>query len=294
MGAEQRSGFVVWHRRVFDSWLWSLPPAQFKVAFAIVGFANWQPSRWLSSTGPVDLERGELVVSVASLAAAARVTTKQVRDTIRKLRDASMIEVVAGRASRYTRIRVINYDSYQDIEPPQGEKRASEGQVEGEQRATGKPVNQVTRSGQGENPQTYSQQQADLFGGADPAPAAVNGSHLAAVTRRCVDYLNRKAGRRLTDEPYRDLVRKCLDGGHTEREINLVFWWAAEYEWPKDADDRNKRLHPNCLLPMKKPSGWRAFPQYLDLAREKYHEVKKQEFNPNDRSDDAEQPHATE
>lgn len=288
MGAEQRSGFVVWHRRVFDSWLWSLPPAQFKVAFAIVGFANWQPSRWLSSTGPVDLERGELVVSIASLAAAVRVTPKQVRSTIRKLRAADMIEVDAGRASRYTRIRLVNYDSYQNVGEGEGEKRASKGRVKGEQRATGKQGNQGTISKSSGNQQTYPQQQSDLFGGADPAPAAINGSHSAAVTRRCVDYLNRKAGRSLGDQPYRDLVRKVLDAGHTEREINLVFWWAAEYEWPKGADDRNKRLHPNCLLPMRKNSGWRAFPQYLDLAREKYLEVQKREFNPHDdRSDDA-------
>ncbi len=286
MGAEQRSGFVVWHRRVFGSWLWSLPPAHFKIAFALVGFANWQTEQWHDGTTPVAIDRGEFVTSIGKLAdAIPGVTERQVRRTLDKLQAAGMVKLVAGRSSNYSRIRLVNYSGYQDIPEPPVDERSSRGQAAVEPRSTSEQVNKRTKSIEGQNSQSYPQQQATLFGGADPAAAAVNGSHSAAVTRRCVDYLNRKAGRRLGDQPYRDLVRKVLDAGHTEREINLVFWWAAEYEWPKGADDRNKRLHPNCLLPMRKSTGWRAFPQYLDLAREKYHEVKKQEFNPHDRSD---------
>ena len=279
------NGFVVVHRAIFDSWLWHIEHSHFKVALTCLMLANWREQQWFDGRTRRTIARGEFVTSQQHLAAHAHVTLKQVRRALDVLRRGGFLETEAGRASNFTLIRLVNYAIYQDIPEDKGEQRASKGRAKGEQRATTEQGNKGTRSIEGQNSQTYPQQQADLFGGADPAPAAVNGSHSAAVTRRCVEYLNRKAGRRLGDQPYRDLVRKVLDAGHTEREINLVFWWAAEYEWPKGAEDRSKRLHPNCLLPMRKSGGWRAFEQYLDLAREKYHEVKKQEFNPHDRSD---------
>lgn len=283
MGAEQRAGFVVWHRRVFDSWLWALPASQFKVAFALVGFANWQPEQWHDGTDPVPIPRGEFVTSQAKLAEACGVTVKVVRATLAKLERAKMIAIVAGRASNYTRIRIVNYGGYQDVTSAMGEPGASGGRARGERRATSKPGNQVTKEGDRENSQTSPQ--VELFGGPPPS-APVSGSHSAAVARRVVDYLNEKARRRLTDQPYRELVKKVLDAGHTEKEIKLVIWWAAEHEWPVGHEMRD-RVHPNTLLPMRKPNGWRTFPQYLDVAREKFRDVNHYDFNPLAKEDQA-------
>ncbi len=276
MGAEQRSGFVVWRRRIFDSWLWALPASQFKVVFALVAFANWQPEQWHDGVAPVAIERGEFITSQGKLAKACGVSIKVVRVTLAKLERGGMIEIVAGRASNFTRIRLIDYDTSQDISEDGGELGASWGRAKGERRATSKPVNQGTNEEDRQNSQ--SSPQGELFVD-DATPAPLTGSHTAAVARRVLDYLNTKASRRLTPAPYYDLVRRVLADGHTEKELKLVVWWAAEHEWPAGHENHG-RVHPSTLFPMTKPNAARTFPQYLDVARETFEKVNGYEFNP--------------
>jgi hypothetical protein len=104
--------------------------------------------------------------------------------------------------------------------------------------------------------------------------AAPNG---AAVTKSVIDFFNEQSKRTLSPATYRPLVERALKSGYTVREMKLVLWWALG-EWGEDPD-MAKYAHPNTLLPLKKPAGRRAFPQYLDLAREHYRKVEGHDFD---------------
>ncbi len=281
--ATELKGFVVVHRTMLDSWLWHVAHSHFKLALTCLLLANWRDQQWFDGRERRTIRRGEFVTSQDNLAAAARLTVKQVRRGLDVLRRGEFIEIESGRASSYTLIRVVNYSAYQDVPDEVGEPRASEGRVKGEPRATTEQGNKGTREQQCGNPQDYPQ--APLFPGSDPTPEPpANGTSTSSVTKRVMDYVNKKRNgadsSTLGWQPYLKLVKRALGAGHTEKELKLVVWWAAEHEWPLSDPDHAKRVHPSTLFPIAKSSGYRALPQYLDLAREKFRDVNRREFNP--------------
>lgn len=298
MGVGQTSGFVKLHRKVTASWLWRLPPAHWKVACACLLAANWQEDSWYGRP----LAPGQFITSQANLAAFAGVTVKQVRSSLRTLRARNFLEVVAGRASSYTTIRVVNFEAYQCTDDEEGEQRANEGRVKGEQRATGEAGKQGRRTEDhvglcSDCSEASTPSQPELFGSnnalADvtlsaapppvpsPSPSPTRPARqapatVAAVTARVIEFLNREAKRTLTAKPYEKRVRALLEAGHTEREMRLVVGWACE-TWLRDEKMR-EYITPRTLFPLQKSNGGRAFPEYLDLAREKYRQHTGREF----------------
>ncbi|HEU02549.1 hypothetical protein LCGC14_0678450 [marine sediment metagenome] len=260
MGAGQSSGFVIWHRTVFASWLWRLPPAQFKVAFALVAFANWTPEQWHDGRSPVEIPRGEFVTSQANLAKECGVSVKVVRVSLGKLVRANMIEVDAGRASMFTRIRLVNYGAYQDLPRVKGEQRASEGRVKGEQRASeGRQVNKGTREqgnkGTNNNPQNPPKGDVEIV----------------------VEYLNAQLGRTgaacfRARGKTRELIEARMADGALVRDLRMVCWHRVR-EW-KDDEQMAKFLRPSTLFRRSK------FEEYLPQAAAAVAEQKPETTDP--------------
>lgn len=281
MGLGQREGFVVWHRSVFASELWQLPGDDFKLAFALVGYANWSEERWFDGTRHILIPRGVLVTSQKKLAADLGISRHQLRRSLNKLARIGFVNPRTNQRTRYASISVINYDRYQDVsEQPAHEMRTRRARDAHETR-TSEQVEQDQQTTHVANG-VATGKQGHLFEPTKREPP-INGTSPRSIAQRVVGYVNKKRNgtqpSRLGFEAYVKLVTKALAANVNEKELKLVVWWAAEHEWPLAHPDHARRVHPSTLFPLTKHSGYRALPQYLDLARERYREVFGKDFD---------------
>ncbi len=119
MGVGQSTGFVVFHRKIFDSYLWQMHPNHLKVAIACVVFANWRDEQWWTGTTRMTIPRGSLVTSQQKLGEKLGLTRRQVHGALKRLQSAGFLKLVQARGQQFSLISVTNYSQYQDI--PEGE-----------------------------------------------------------------------------------------------------------------------------------------------------------------------------
>jgi len=110
------TGYIKLYRSLLDSYVWQLPPAQFKVAIKIFTSVNWTPKYWAVNGEVLLIHRGQFVTSVRGLAADSKVSEGAVRRALANLSKGKTISTQA--TQHYTIISVINFDKYQ---PEQGE-----------------------------------------------------------------------------------------------------------------------------------------------------------------------------
>ena len=101
-----------------------------------------------------------------------------------------------------------------------------------------------------------------------PAPKLV-----AETARTVVAAFNGMFERDLGSKGSEDQVRRLLAKGYTEPQMRGVMWWAG-CEWGND-DEWRMKVSPTTLLKLTSSAGARTFPQYLDLASERWREEKK-------------------
>jgi hypothetical protein len=139
--AGPRHGFVKLYRALLDTPIWaSTPEAWGRVFITLLLLVNWKPAKWWNGQRDVAIQPGQLATSVQKLAEISRVTPKQVRGCLEYLKKANMVAIET--AKQHTVITLLNWDTYQAVtkqegEPngqPDGDTRASEGQVKGNNR----------------------------------------------------------------------------------------------------------------------------------------------------------------
>jgi hypothetical protein len=108
----------------------------------------------------------------------------------------------------------------------------------------------------------------------------VTAKQALTVTQSVIEFLNRKAKRRLQASGYIGPVKRLLQEKYTEVQMRLVVWWAIQ-EWGDDAKMK-KRITPNTLFKMTSPQGFRTFPAYLSEAMELWEQVKGRPFDENE------------
>lgn len=115
------NGWIKLHRRLLDSPVWNLPPAQFKVWITILMLANAFDRRWLTHRGDEEelIERGSFVTTQENLARASGTSRKIVRDALQKLERLHSIRAI-GRANHSTLIIVENFTAYQPRDDAEG------------------------------------------------------------------------------------------------------------------------------------------------------------------------------
>ena len=135
------TGFIKLHRSIRD-WSWYDDPNTFTVFVHLLVEANWKDeSEWHSEK----IGRGEIITSIAKLAASSGLSEKKVRTALDHLVDGG--EIVKKTANKWTKITICKYADYQDEDSDsgqtKGEQRANKGQTKGKQRATSKEYKNI-------------------------------------------------------------------------------------------------------------------------------------------------------
>ena len=119
-------GWIKIHRKLLD-WEWYDDGNVVRVFLHLLLTANFEPKNWHGIT----IERGQVATSVLNLANQVHLSPKQVRTALEKLKNTNEIDTQT--ANKYTLITICKYDNYQTLE-------SSEGQTNGNQRATTKEI----------------------------------------------------------------------------------------------------------------------------------------------------------
>lgn len=103
----------IWlHRRILDSYVWRLPPAQLKVFLHVLLTANWEARTWVTEEGSqVHLTPGQRVVGLRRLAAECGISLGAVRRALEVLEAGGTIATSATRS--WTTVTVLNWEDYQ-------------------------------------------------------------------------------------------------------------------------------------------------------------------------------------
>ena len=125
------SGYIKLHRSILQ-WEWHTDPNTLSLFIHCLALANFQDTKWRG----IEIPRGSFVGSIASLAEKTGLSQKQVRTSLKRLKEAG--NVASQSTNRYTIYKVENYDTYQSEGKPEGRLEASRGQARGKQGATAK------------------------------------------------------------------------------------------------------------------------------------------------------------
>jgi len=123
------SGWISLHRKLLD-WEWYDDPNTMRLFIHCLLRANFESTKWRGH----DIERGQFITSYATLSSELKLSPKQIRVALDKLKRTG--EVASKSSSQHTVITVNNYLKYQDRGTLWGKQGANEGQAEGKRGAT--------------------------------------------------------------------------------------------------------------------------------------------------------------
>lgn len=133
------NGWIKIHRK-FTEWEWYGDHNVMLLFLHLMLKANFKDKKWRGNV----VERGQLITSHSNLAKETKLSVKQVRIALNKLKTTG--EVTIKTTNRFTVITIENYALYQDAPEEEGEQEdtpednqeANKGQTKGKQRATTK------------------------------------------------------------------------------------------------------------------------------------------------------------
>ena len=125
-------GWIKLHRKITE-WDWYDDANTFRLFIHLLLLANSKDAKWRGE----NIKRGELITSVAHLSEDLKLSSKQIRLSLEKLKKTS--EIGTERANNSTMITIYKYDCYQGSDKTEGQTngqpkdkpRANEGQTEG-------------------------------------------------------------------------------------------------------------------------------------------------------------------
>lgn len=115
------SGFIVVHRSILD-WEWFSDPKSFHIFMYLILKANHTPKLWQGH----QVNRGELITSIANISTKTSHSIKTVRGVLGKLEKSG--EICKKGTNKFTHIKVLKYELYQN-------KRKDHGQANEESNA---------------------------------------------------------------------------------------------------------------------------------------------------------------
>ncbi|MDI6773616.1 MAG: hypothetical protein QME77_13670 [bacterium] len=113
MGAEIPDGAVIVARAIINSSLWTMRPADCKLAVTCICLANWKPAKWFDGQAERIIRRGEFVTSRDRLAKVSGLSVQTTRTSLRRLGKVGFLTLNLTRA--YTVVYLPKYDLYQDL-----------------------------------------------------------------------------------------------------------------------------------------------------------------------------------
>jgi hypothetical protein len=114
-------GWIKIHRKLID-WEWYDDANTFRLFIHCLLKCNHEPKHWRG----VNVERGTFITSNNKLSKELKLSIKQIRLSINKLKRTN--EIAIESTNQFTIIQVIKYDDYQDEGTQQGKRGANKGQ----------------------------------------------------------------------------------------------------------------------------------------------------------------------
>ncbi len=111
-------GYIFLHRKLLDSNLWRLPPTTVKTAIYLILSCNHKPLPWAD----IVIKRGETFRTIERMVAEIALSAPTLRKALRKLESIGFIKTSNQKGkNRGSLIKVINYNKYQSLLPPQSD-----------------------------------------------------------------------------------------------------------------------------------------------------------------------------
>lgn len=124
-------GWIKIHRKI-KGWEWYDDANTFRLFFHCLIMANHTDKSWRGNT----IKRGEFITSYDTLSKELKLSVKQIRVALNKLKRTS--EVATKSTTQHTVIQVLRYDEYQMEGKQDGNQGANGGQTRGKRGATTK------------------------------------------------------------------------------------------------------------------------------------------------------------
>ena len=128
------SGFITLHRKILD-WQWYEDANVVRVFLHLLLNANHKDKKWKGTT----IKRGQLATSYDSIAVKLRLTKKQVRLAVSKLKGSG--ELTSRRAPSYILLSLVKYDDYQSNRIEEGTHKGTQKALEGHSKGTQRALN---------------------------------------------------------------------------------------------------------------------------------------------------------
>lgn len=113
------TSFIVIRRKILE-WEWYQDNNTFKLFLHCIIKANWKEGRFQGRK----VNRGQFITSVASLSSETGLSIKSVRNALVKLEDTQ--EILTKTTNKYTRITVVKYNDYQDVNDDEGQTKGKQ------------------------------------------------------------------------------------------------------------------------------------------------------------------------
>ena len=122
-------GWIKLHRKILE-WEWYSDANTFRLFIHLLLKANHQDTKWRGIT----IKRGQVLTSIRKLAKELKLTEKQIRGALQKLKRTH--EVAHQPTALYSIITIKNFDRYQEKGTQKGTERAHERANEGHSKGT--------------------------------------------------------------------------------------------------------------------------------------------------------------
>lgn len=229
-------GWVKLYRELLDKPIWLLSTAgQRSVLIAVLMLANHAARKWEWKGQPFEVQPGQFITSLASLAqkSGKGTTIQMVRGSLARFSKLGFLTDQSTGSGRL--ITVVNWGIYQ------GEEKGTTGHSTDRQQTNNRPTTPNKNDKNEDN--KPSVEKKDKIG-----------------YKKIIDYLNQQTGRSFHDtESNRKLIRARINDGFTEHDFALVIW-VKSAQWKSSGME--KYLKPGTLFA---PS---HFDDYLNEAKD--------------------------
>lgn len=253
--------FVV-NRKIFDHWLWKdskEPATRFEAWLYILNRANWKPSKVLIGNDLVQIPRGSFITSQPKLGECFRWGRERIRAFLLLLESDQMITLECTK--QYTRISIVNYDTYQISQPTD--------QATDNPRADSQPAypsyteNKDKKEKKGKKDKNLNP--LTPFQGEPVWPAQIDTPTARAEWNRWLTYKHAKRSVYKTLDSHEAALRRCAKQFQTpERmiaaiEFSISQGWSGIFEEKKNQGGKK----PNELSGVVGPNGYEYSEAFL-------------------------------
>jgi hypothetical protein len=215
----------------------------------ILAMANWREGKTFSGGEVVEVDRGQLMTSLASLQERSGESTRTIRTTIANLEKAGFLTNKSTK--RFRLISIVNYETYQN--PAGATDKATDNPATKHRQSTDNPATMIE-----EGKKVRRQKRKNL--------SKANGEATEAVISKWNTYFSERLGSsRRSPSAWAEHVAKALGAGYTVGQCQAACY--GLYESMRNAEkDFIDRCDPATALRLRSRDGKKCLPQWIEAA----------------------------